>query len=240
MEWMKVELVLSWVAVAFYCFSTVGFAWWLFFEKRRVHTVSLALGIAGFVAHSAALGLRWVMTGHGPYTTTYEVYSSNGWVIIALLSVVAWRIPRLSATAIVAIPLNILFLMLALAKYQNIPGLSTAFNYFWLLVHILFVKLAIAGIIIALGCSVFYLRRPERKRRGNFPILNSITTDSLVSALSSGPLPPLLARSGPISSGGATGPGTPSRPGPWWSGSGWGSISTCSGFSTGPAAGPRT
>lgn len=166
MEWMKAELILSWIAVAFYCFSTVGFAWWLFFERRRVHTVSLALGIAGFVSHSAALGLRWVMTGHGPYTTTYEVYSSNGWVIMALLFVVAWRIPRLSATAVVAIPLNILFLMLALAKYQKIPGLSTAFNYFWLLVHILFVKLAIAGIIIALGCSVFYLRKARTEEEG--------------------------------------------------------------------------
>ncbi|NMX23703.1 cytochrome c biogenesis protein CcsA [Dissulfurirhabdus thermomarina] len=156
------EMLLSWAAVAGYAVSAVALALGSGLGREGLRRAAIWLLAAGFGCHGLALGLRWAVVGHGPYTTTYEVYSSNAWVIAALFLAAAWRAPRLLAAGIVAVPGAMFFLMLGLAKYEGLPGLPTAFHYGWLAVHVLFVKLAIAAILVALGCSLWLLRRPGR------------------------------------------------------------------------------
>ncbi len=152
-------MALSWLSVTIYALAVVLQTTAIFFRRQRLLLRSLVFVALGLGSHSLALGLRWYMVGHGPYTTSYEVYSSNAWVIVALYLAAVFRLRRLVPTGVVVVAGGMFFLLLGLSKYDGLPGLPTAFHYFWLAVHVLFVKLSIAAILIALGCSLRLLYR---------------------------------------------------------------------------------
>ncbi|MBA2848098.1 cytochrome c biogenesis protein CcsA [Thermosulfuriphilus ammonigenes] len=161
------EIILSWLAVASYALAIIALAWGVFFTKERGLSASRFLVFWGIALHGLALALRWYYVGHGPYTTAYEVYSSNAWVILAIYGLVTLRMGRLLPVGLVVLPGALFFLLLGLSKYDGQPGLPTAFHYFWLVIHVLFIKLSIAAILVALGCSLWLLRRSSTQLDSN-------------------------------------------------------------------------
>ena len=74
------ETLLHWVAVGFYTLATILFVHALLWN--HVHRVRWArwLTALGLLPHAAALIVRWIEVGHGPYMAKYEVLSSNAWI----------------------------------------------------------------------------------------------------------------------------------------------------------------
>lgn len=87
------ETSLHWSAVALYIAGTVGFAWALIFVRPEKVRGALWVTAAGLLPHTAALLLRYLRVGHGPYVLKYEMLSSNAWVAIAMLLFFVWRRP---------------------------------------------------------------------------------------------------------------------------------------------------
>jgi len=79
------ETTLHWSAVALYIAGTVGFAWALIFAHPEKVRGAVWVTAAGLLPHTAALLLRYLRVGHGPYMLKYEVLSSNAWIAIAML-----------------------------------------------------------------------------------------------------------------------------------------------------------
>ncbi len=171
---LKYEVIFHWGAVALYIVSTIFFAYSVSFKKTSVLKYGMFSALAGLVPHSIALGLRWNMAGHGPYMAKYEVLSSNAWVVILMFILVGWKIPRLRAAGIIVVPLSFLMMTFGLFANPELKKLPPALSGVWLVIHILFNKLAVGAILISLGSAVLYLLKKGNKDREFYRKLPSL------------------------------------------------------------------
>lgn len=171
---LKYEVVLHWLGVGLYIIATALFAYSLTFQKEKPLRPALLLTAAGLLFHSAAIGLRWWVTGHGPYLMIYEILTSNAWVVIAMFLAVAWRSPRLRPAGVVALPVGFLMMTIGLFMRPEIKDLPPSLRGIWLVIHVTFNHLAVGALIIACGASAIYLLKEKRGDTpffGRFPSL---------------------------------------------------------------------
>ncbi len=166
MSVLKVEATFSWGVVLLYALSFVGFALGIFWEGWRKS--ALGAFLSGLALHTLLLAWRWYEVSHGPYVTPYEVFSANAWVIGAAFCLLQFKFPGLVRFGVGPAGAALLFMLLALERYNGAPGVPTAYHYFWLAVHVIFTKLALASIFIALGASIVVLVRGEEDRPQRF------------------------------------------------------------------------
>ncbi|GBE06053.1 MAG TPA: c-type cytochrome biogenesis protein CcsB [Nitrospirae bacterium] len=159
---LKCEVISHWIAVGFYILSTVFFAYSVSFKKAGALKYGMFLAIIGLIPHSIALGIRWHIAGHGPYMAKYEVLSSNTWVVILMFLLIGWKIPKLRAAGVIVIPLSFLMMTFGLFTNPEIRRLPPALSGVWLVIHILFNKLAVGAILISLGSAVLYLLKKKQ------------------------------------------------------------------------------
>ncbi len=151
-----------WVSLSFYIASSVCFLAGLVFAKKRGGRAGVLLGAAGLLLHSVSLAQRWVLTGHGPYISTYEILSSNTWIAVLFFLLLQWRYGTLRNLGAVIMPLSFLMMGFALAGSTEARTVSPTLLSGWLFVHILFAKLTVAAMFAAVALSVFYLLRTGR------------------------------------------------------------------------------
>jgi ABC-type transport system involved in cytochrome c biogenesis permease subunit len=70
--------------------------------RQRAVLVFLFIGLA---LHTASIIARWSALGHGPFTTLYEILSSNIWSLTLVFALAALRVPVLRPAALVVLPL---------------------------------------------------------------------------------------------------------------------------------------
>jgi cytochrome c-type biogenesis protein CcsB len=159
MSGFALEVSLHWVAVGFYMAAVVLFANAVLFghpERSRWAIIATAIGL---VPHAAAILLRWVAVGHGPYMLKYEVLSSNSWIAIAAMLLFLWRRPSWSVLALVVMPLAILGLAIGLFSNAEMRNLPPTLRSVWLVFHIVFAKLSAAAFLLSLAAAVVQLLR---------------------------------------------------------------------------------
>ncbi len=159
------EIALHWTGVGLYIAADVAVTFSLVFGKERFRRAGLWLAAAGLVPHGAALVLRWIAVGHGPYMLRYEVLSSNAWVAVAVLLAVAARRKAWTALAAVGMPLAILSVAFGLFSNPETRELPPTLRSIWLVFHIIFAKISAASFLVSLGSAVLLLRK-DRKARG--------------------------------------------------------------------------
>lgn len=153
------EAVWHWSAVALYIAATVGFAWGLIFAKPTKVRIATYLALAGLVPHTAALVLRYIHVGHGPYMMKYEVLSSNAWIAVGMLLLFLWRKPNWAPLALIALPVAILMMGFGLFTNPQARDLPPTLRSMWLVFHVLFNKLAVAAFVLSLACAIVLLRK---------------------------------------------------------------------------------
>lgn len=109
---------------------------------------------AALALHALSLGLRWARLGHGPFTTMFEILSSNIFSFTLVYAAALWRIPAIRPTFALAAPL--VFMMMGWLMVTNPePGVfPPTFDTGWLYVHIGFGKLFMGAALVALGVSL--------------------------------------------------------------------------------------
>jgi cytochrome c-type biogenesis protein CcsB len=157
-----VEAILHWIAVGFYILATVLFTHGsLWGHASRLKWASWVAAL-GLVPHSAALVVRWIEVGHGPYMMKYEVLSSNAWIAILMLLVAIGRRPAWSGLALVVLPASIVMVGLGLLTSPEARDLPPTLKSIWLVFHVLFNKLAVGAFLLSFASAVVLLR----KRKG--------------------------------------------------------------------------
>lgn len=157
------EVILHWTAVVLYILSAIAYSVRVFFSKEKAERWGAGFALARLFPHAAALILRWVAAGHGPYMAKYEVLSSNAWVAILFFLIMSWRRPRLRPAGFVVLP--VCFLSMAGGLFTNpaLRNLPPSLRSIWLVLHILFAKLGAGGVLLALGAAVLYLIKEGRE-----------------------------------------------------------------------------
>ncbi|HEU4382848.1 MAG TPA: cytochrome c biogenesis protein CcsA [Anaeromyxobacteraceae bacterium] len=157
-----VEIALTWAGVGLYLAATVALVFSVVFEKPGARRWGLAFAALGLLPHGAAIAIRWVAVGHGPYMLRYEVLSSNAWVAVAVLFLVLARRPGWSALAVVVMPLAILSVAIGLFSNPESRDLPPTLRSIWLVFHITFAKVSAAAFLVSLGSSVLLLLKERR------------------------------------------------------------------------------
>jgi len=104
----------------------------------------------------------------------YEVLSSISWVSILMFLLMVRKIPKLIATGVVVVPLSFLLMTIGLFTDPSLRKLPPALSGVWLVMHVIFNKLAAGAGLIALGTAVMYLlkkRQPEKELYQKLPSL---------------------------------------------------------------------
>lgn len=178
---LQYEFISHWIAVILYILSTVFFAYAVFFQKEEKLDWGVRLAIFGLVPHSVALGLRWYVSGHGPYLLQHEGFSSIVWVVVVMFLIFSYKVPKLKGLGIIMMPTSLLMMASGILQTPGIERLPATFHSIWLWIHIGFTKLALGAMLIALGSAIFYLIK-ERKGEAGFyqklPVLGVLDTCS--------------------------------------------------------------
>jgi cytochrome c-type biogenesis protein CcsB len=153
------EAALHWAGVLFYIGGVVLFAHALLFaHPERIAWAKWSTAV-GLVPHAAALALRYLRVGHGPYMMKYEVLSSNAWIAVVMLLIFLWRRPGWSPIALVALPVAILIMGFGLFTSPEAHDLPPTLRSIWLVFHVLFNKLAVGAFILSVAAAVVLLRK---------------------------------------------------------------------------------
>lgn len=177
------EILLLWLTVACYVISSGLYIYGLVFKKQGSTKYATMIGLAGLLPHSVSLLLRWIESGHGPYITFYEITTSDAWVAVAAFLLFQYRYPRLKAVGTLVMPISFLLIGLGVMSSPEIYEAPTTFRTYWLIIHIVFGKLAFGPIIIATGLAVFYLLK-TRSGGDLHKILTALPEPKLLDELS--------------------------------------------------------
>lgn len=157
MSRFALEVALHWAGVAAYAASAAIFGNAVVFgHPERVRWARLA-AVAGLAPHGAAILVRWIAVGHGPYMLRYEVLSSNAWVAVAVLAAFLWRRPGWGAVGLVVMPVAILAIAAGLFSSPEARDLPPTLRSVWLVFHVAFAKLSAAAFLLSVATSVLQL-----------------------------------------------------------------------------------
>ena len=159
---MMTQTIFYWLAIAGYVLSSIAYAAGLAFAKEKCKKAGIPLAIAGLVFHTISLGARWAFTGHGPYISTYEILSSNAWIAVLFFMLFQWKFKRFANLGVIVMPLSFLMMGFALMGSQEARELPPTLISAWLWVHIIFAKLMVSSMFIAVAMSVFYLLKKNK------------------------------------------------------------------------------
>ncbi len=130
------------------------------------------MAIAGLVAQTAALGLRWAVSyemgiGHAPLSNFYESLIFFSWAVVAFFLFMAWRTRTAKVGAFV---LPIAFISMAYASLSpavsnRIQPLIPALKSNWLIAHVVTCFLGYAAFAVAFGTGIIFLLK-EREESG--------------------------------------------------------------------------
>ena len=130
------------------------------------------MAIAGLVAQTAALGLRWAASyemgiGHAPLSNFYESLIFFSWAVVAFFLFMAWRTRTAKVGAFV---LPIAFISMAYASLSpsvsnRIQPLIPALKSNWLIAHVVTCFLGYAAFAVAFGTGIIFLLK-EREGSG--------------------------------------------------------------------------
>ena len=162
MDPFVVEVTLHWIAVAIYIVAAVLFAYSIVFDHKDKISWGLWATAVGLVPHSAAILVRWVAVGHGPYMLKYEVLSSNAWIGLVMLLVFVWPRKNWAPIALLALPAAILVMGFGLFSNPEAINLPPTLRSVWLVFHVVFNKLSVGAFILSAASAIVLLLKDRK------------------------------------------------------------------------------
>lgn len=157
------EALFYWLALGCYVLSAIAYIVAVVFEKDRFRKRGFILAFAGLLLHSVSLGIRWNITGHGPYISTYEILSSDVWIAVLFFLSFQWKFKKLANLGALVMPLSFLMMGFAMMGSREVRMLPPSLRSMWLVVHVIFGKITVAAMVVALALAIFYLLKSKKE-----------------------------------------------------------------------------
>lgn len=155
--------IIHWVAVVLYVVATIFNVTGIMFRKDRAIAIGDAVVLAGLLVHGAGILWWWKIVGHGPYIARFEVLSSHAWAVLALFMLSTRFLPRIKSASIVVFPITFLMIAVGLFIEPQAKLLPPTLKSVWLVLHVIFYKISLFTLLVALAFSLFFILR---KRTG--------------------------------------------------------------------------
>lgn len=144
------------IAMISYFLASLEYFLYLVYRKPGVSTLATGTVAVGLLAHTAIIGLRSQETGHGPYTTSFEVALFLSWLVVVVYCFTHWKY-KIKDLGSFVIPVAFLILLYAtfLSK-EVVPFPESEFKVL-LTLHRTLSIIGFAAFAIAFGLGVMYL-----------------------------------------------------------------------------------
>ncbi len=164
------EHLLLVLAACCYCVGSVGCFIFLLRNAQNAHRAAVAVLLAGWLAHGAAVALRSFAAGHLAVTTIPEALSFFAWVLIGTYLIIQNRL-RLRILGTFVAPLAAAFLFASAVRPSHMIPASPLLKSVWVWIHISTLFAANALFAVAFAAAWLYLyqeRNIKKKKRGAF------------------------------------------------------------------------
>lgn len=160
MNLVKVENILFYISLFGYLISMLLFIA-LFVNKTEKWGIrGRNVLTAAFLAHTLALGVRWVNAGRIPLSNQYEFATAFAWGI-ALCYLIFERKYKLLAMGTFVTPILFLIIGYAAMRDRTVRPLMPALDSKWLAVHVSLAILSYGAFAVAAGISAMFLMRDK-------------------------------------------------------------------------------
>lgn len=160
------EGVLLWSAIALYLWVFLVCLSGIVFKKKPHEGIAWKLYVAGFIAHTLTIVVRWVASGHPPVHWTFEHSLAGGWFVAGVFLLTALRYEHLRVAGVVVAPFVMLMLGYGIMKQStDISPLSPPYQSNWLWVHVGFAWVAYGAYHVAAVAAGLYLLKDRALRK---------------------------------------------------------------------------
>jgi len=118
--------------------------------------ISKALIVLGLLAHTAALAVRVLSTGHAPMASMYETLVFYSWTTVLVTAIVIFRYAERTVES-VTVPVALVALFFALVNAEPGGPLNIFLRTRWFEVHVTFSFAAYALFTLAFAGALLYL-----------------------------------------------------------------------------------
>ncbi len=160
------EGILFWISIVLYTLATAMYIHVLVFGNERVEKPGRWVLYAGFVLHTAAIGIRWVATGHIPTIGNYENASFSAWGIIVFTIAFTARYPALNPVGALSIPAAVFTMGFGVMSNPTLSPMVASLKSWWLYIHIIFAMLAYGAFFVAMATAILYLLKGRAEKAG--------------------------------------------------------------------------
>ncbi len=148
--------------------------YYLFFRNKKLGFILQFVVIAGLVAHTAGLGLRWYESyelgfGHIPLSNMYETLMSMSWctVLVYFIMEKKYKTDILGVFIFPLVSLAMAFASLSPNIQDEIEPLIPALQSNWLTYHVLTCFIAYAAFAISFGSSIAFLMKNKKSKQAS-------------------------------------------------------------------------
>lgn len=159
------QSITFWGATTLYAVSTILYFFDSAFRSDRLAALARWTGTAALVPHAVSLGLRWAEVGHGPYSSRYEVISSNAFLLVATWVASSLFSRAVASLGVFVMPAAFLGLGWSVSWFDVKGEVPIIFKSWWLFLHIGFAKVFGATVLLSAACGTAFLAKEGREDR---------------------------------------------------------------------------
>ncbi|MEC9019516.1 MAG: cytochrome c biogenesis protein CcsA [Nitrospinota bacterium] len=145
-------------SVALFSYLGASLGYFVYLVYRRPLLSSLAGGavVLGLISHTISIGLHSTITGHGPYTTSYEIAMFLAWFIVVIYFLTEWKY-KIKDLGSFVIPLVFLVMLVSVFLSKDAGLVPESEVRFWLTMHRTLSIIGYAAFSIAFAAGIMYL-----------------------------------------------------------------------------------
>jgi cytochrome c-type biogenesis protein CcsB len=149
----KISFNLSLVS---YLMASLGYFVYLAYRRPLVSTFAGGMVALGLICQTITIGIRSSQTGHGPYTTSFEVALFLAWLMVVVYFLTEWKYKIKDLGAFV-IPLVFVVLLFSAFLSKETALVPESEVRFWLTMHRTLSIMGYAAFSIAFAAGIMYL-----------------------------------------------------------------------------------
>jgi ABC-type transport system involved in cytochrome c biogenesis permease subunit len=143
------------ISVVSYLAASIAFFVFLVHRRGLLSTTANILVGIGLIFHTVWIAIRSAETGHGPYTTTFEMVVFFSWIVVIAYFLIEWRYKIKDLGAFV-IPLVFLFLFYSVFLSREHPSVQSS-EMLWMTLHRTLSITGYGAFAIAFAVGLMYL-----------------------------------------------------------------------------------
>jgi ABC-type transport system involved in cytochrome c biogenesis permease subunit len=161
----QAAIITFWFALAAYTAATVLYAYFFWAKRKKYASYATYTVVAGFVLHTASIGLRWAEKGSFPFQGIYESLTIAAWALVLVYFVVEY-LAGVRVLGVLLIPAAIVMMVIAFLNLDAPTEEVVEVLDSWRVgIHVVIINLANAGFAIGAAASGLYLVQEVQLKR---------------------------------------------------------------------------